>query len=404
MTDDLAQVIAFHLPQFHAIPENDEWWGPGFTEWTNVRRAVPQYEGHTQPLIPADLGYVDLLNPETFSRQAELGSKYGVSGFCIYSYWFAGRRVLEKPLQLITDHPDIDMKFCLCWANENWTRTWDGSEREILLQQDHSREGDVGFIRDHAELLADPRYISIGGRPLLLVYRATLMDDPAATADRMRQEAVRLGLPEPFMVMVQSFGSWDPRPYGFDAAVEFPPHAAGNSLNLVEPADPEYPDVLRPGTWSGTFMSYPRLIEWAMSKRIPDFEWFRTVIPAWDNTPRRMERASMFLGASPELFGEWTERALQHTYLFSPPGRRLLFVNAWNEWCEGAYLEPDVDLGHARLEALKAALTRTSDLGEATAQAWGTPNSPATKSQALTSVAQTYMRAAAILGREALHG
>lgn len=404
MTDELAEVIAFHLPQFHPIPENDEWWGPGFTEWTNVRRAVPQYQGHRQPLIPADLGYVDMLDPDTFASQAKLGSDYGVSGFCIYSYWFAGRRVLERPLQLITDHPDITMKFCLCWANENWTRTWDGNETEFLMQQQHSRENDAGFIRDHAELLADPRYIRIDGRPLLLIYRASLLDSPGATADNLRAEAVRLGLPEPFLVMVQSFGLWDPRPHGFDAAVEFPPHAAGNALNIVEPGNPGYPELLRPGKWSGTFMDYSQLIDWAMSKRIPEFEWFRGVIPAWDNTPRRMERASMFLGATPELFGEWAERALQHTYLFSPPGRRLLFVNAWNEWCEGAYLEPDVDLGHARLEALQGAIRRTKGLAAESALAWVSTDGQLNQTGELVTVAQTYMKAAAILGRETLHG
>ena len=394
----LAEVVAFHLPQFHPIPENDEWWGPGFTEWTNVRRAAPQYEGHVQPNSPADLGYIDLLDPESFARQAELAERYDVSAFCLYAYWFAGRRVLERPLKLLVDHPDIDMRFCLCWANENWTRTWDGGDKELLLEQRHSPIGDVAFIRDHLELLTDPRYLQVDGRPVLLVYRASILDDPTATADSLRAEAVRLGLAEPLLVMVQSFGLWDPRPYGFDAAVEFPPHAAGNKLNLVEPGSPGFPELLRPEQWSGQFLSYPDLVEWAMSKRIPDFEWFRTVTPAWDNTPRRMERASMFLDATPELFGNWVERALHHTYLFSPPGRRLLFVNAWNEWCEGAYLEPDTHLGLARLEALQDAYSRTRALAEAP---FMTHDAGSTD---VGDVARTYMRAAAILGREAMHG
>src|SRR5262245_46650535 len=220
------RLLAFYLPQYHPIPENDRWWGAGFTEWTNVAKARPRFKGHYQPHLPADLGFYDLRLPEVRMAQAEMARSHGIDGFCYYYYWFSGKRLLERPLNEVLRSGEPDFPFCVCWANENWTRRWDGRDHEMLIAQTYSRTDDLRFIRSLLPALADPRYIKVHGKPLLLVYRVDHLPDPAATADLWREEAVKMGLPGLFLCTVACRATLDlpPSSIGFDAAVEFQPN------------------------------------------------------------------------------------------------------------------------------------------------------------------------------------
>lgn len=357
-----AIIAAFYLPQYHQIPENDEWWGDGFTDWVNVRRSQALFKGHNQPRVPSAFGYYDLRDEQTHFAHARLAKQFAVGAFCYYAYWFRGRRLLEAPLELVHSLPSLGMPYAICWANEPWSRRWDGSEHQILMAQDHDPTGDAAFIDDMAHHLLDPRYLRISGRPLLLIYRPGLLVDPLRTTDLMRERAVKLGIGELFLAMVQSFGHWDPISYGFDAAVEFPPHnlAVASTAAKVRTA-------LFAGSSRVSVASYLDAIRVSLSRPVPPFTWFRGVMPDWDNTPRRGARGTVYQGASPGAFRGWLDAVIESTYLFRPPGERLIFVNAWNEWAEGAHLEPDVTHGDAYLRTIREALEAARDLAEQTA-------------------------------------
>lgn len=348
--DQLARTkaIAFYLPQYHPIPENDAWWGKGFTEWTNVTRARAMFPGHPQPMLPSELGFYDLRLPEVRERQAELARSAGIHGFCYYHYWFNGRRVLERPLDDLVRSSTPDFPFCVCWANENWTRRWDGMEQEVLLRQEHSLASDRAFILDLLPYLEDDRYIRVDGKPVILVYRADLMKDPADTAAVWRDECHRAGLGEIHLCAVQ-FRTTDPRPLGFDAAVEFPPHHF--------PA----PEVTKsiPGmspTFSGTVLDYHVGVETLLRKPAsPAYRLYRGVMPSWDNSARRLDAATIHHGSSPEAYEAWLRHAINHRQP-NDTGDNLVFINAWNEWAEGTVLEPRRDIGDAYLRATARAL------------------------------------------------
>lgn len=357
--DPSARVVAFYLPQFHPIPENDRWWGQGFTDWTNVRQARPWFDGHDQPRIPGALGYYDLREVEPHFAQAALARAHGVAAFCYYAYWFGGRRLLEQPLNLVAANPQIGMPYAICWANEPWSRRWDGSEDDVLMAQRHSPAGDAAFIDDIQVHLADSRYLRVDGRPLLLIYRVGLLVDPLRTTDMLRERAVQLGLGDLYLAMVQSFGHWDPIGYGFDAAVEFPPHGL--------PAPRSATVGSTHADFRGIVSDYEVAITQALSRPVSAHPWFRGVMAGWDNTPRRGARGSVFLGSTPASFQRWLEEVLRFTYLFARPSERLVFVNAWNEWGEGAYLEPDAANGSAYLVAVEEALRATHGYASETA-------------------------------------
>jgi len=354
------RTIAFYLPQYHRIPENDEWWGEGFTDWTNVRRAEPLFAGHHQPHRPGELGFYDLTDGTARDAQADLAGRYGVDAFCYYHYWFGGRRLLQRPFDevLATGRPDFG--FCLCWANEPWTRTWDGSRSSILVDQHYSAEDDRRHIDWLIEAFRDPRYQRVDGKPLFLVYRAGQLPDPRGTTARWRQRAARAGLPGLFLCRVESHRErGDPRALGFDASVEFQPAVADMKLAARQRFAAH--NVLRrlgAGPRPGSYLTLPyaSLVRQMLSRRQPGHLRFPCVSPDWDNSPRRPAGAFMLTGSTPEAFGGWVAETVRRLRE-DRPEHRLLFVNAWNEWAEGCHLEPCERWGHAYLEALAKGLT-----------------------------------------------
>ena len=348
------RAIAFYLPQFHPIPENDRWWGEGFTEWTNVSKAKPVFAGHLQPKLPGPLGFYDLRLPEIMRKQAAMAKKFGIHGFCFHYYWFGGKRLLERPLEQLLADTSLDLPFCLCWANENWTRRWDGHESEVLIAQQHSEEDDRAVMRDILRHMADPRYIRVEGRPVLLIYRASLFPDIQATFGRWREVCAAHGEQAPFFVMAQSFENRDPSPMGFDAAVQFPPHLPGGLLPYVNLADavPEF---------AGEFIDYDDTVKAMLAACDPSLPTYPCVFPAWDNTARRGFAASIVINGSPEKYEDWLRDAVKLVRDNFPRERAFVFINAWNEWAEGAYLEPDRDYGYAYLNATSRALVLPVD-------------------------------------------
>ncbi len=366
LTNDsqLLRAIAFFLPQYHPVPENDEWWGKGFTEWTNVTKTQPRFPGHYQPHLPADLGFYDLRLPETRQAQAELARAFGIHGFCYYHYWFNGKRILERPVNDILQSGDPDFPFCLCWANENWTRTWDGQEKAVLLEQKYSEEDDRAHIRSLASAFRDPRYIRINGKPLFLVYRTTKLPNPKRTAEIWREEAINLGIGELYLCRVESFGgdgtTLTPQEMGFDAAVEFQPdvrhlgsrlyqNKLTRQLNKLGISLQSYAET------NGIF-SYAQLVENSLAHTHPTpYTKFPCVTPQWDNSARRKTGATIFHGSTPELYEHWLTSVLT-TLKLQQPDETIVFINAWNEWGEGNHLEPCQKWGLAYLEATQKAL------------------------------------------------
>jgi lipopolysaccharide biosynthesis protein len=360
-SNDVA-LAAYYLPQYHPIAENDVWWGRGFTDWSNVAKAVPSYVGHYQPRLPGELGFYDLRVPEVMKRQAELARQHGISAFCFYAYWFGGRRLLERPLLAFLDDPGIDIQFFLCWANENWSRRWDGTENQLLISQSHSPEDDVAFIRYYRKYFDDPRQLKIDGKPVLMVYRPGILPSPSATIERWREEAVRSGLPGLYIVATTSFGFSDAARLGFDAIVEFPPHAP------QRPAERVRVEIVNASAEPTTF-SYESVVKNRVFEigETADKVW-PGVMAAFDNTARRATGAAIYNGCTPALFQQWLENAIQRARK-NPAAERLVIINAWNEWAEGTYLEPDRRHGYAYLAACARALSNTQAIAsENTAQ------------------------------------
>jgi lipopolysaccharide biosynthesis protein len=346
------RALAFYLPQYHPIPENDRWWGAGFTEWANVARAKPSFPGHHQPNVPADLGFYDLRLPEVRAAQARLAQDAGIHGFCYYYYWFQGTRLLNAPLDAVVDSGLPDFPFCVCWANENWTRRWDGLETEVLIAQRHSPEDDIAFLDSLLPAFRDRRYVRVDGKPLLLVYRPALLPDAKATAARWREHARQAGIGDIHLLMVQSFYHLEgtgPDAYGFDGAVEFPPH----SLAIAAREQPRGYGGL---PFEGTVYDYALTAQSFLERTPPAYKLFRSVMPRWDNTPRRGRQANVFVNSSPEAYRAWLQAAVDYTRRMYFGDERLVFINAWNEWGEGNYLEPDQQHGHAYLEATRSVL------------------------------------------------
>lgn len=354
------QTIAFHLPQFHPIKENNEWWGEGFTEWTNVTKASPVVPGHYQPHLPADLGFYDLRLTETRAAQAALARQYGVSGFCYYHYWFTGNRILERPVNDMVALGEPNFPFCLCWANENWTRTWDGRSGQVLLGQNYSDEDDLQHINALIPYFSDSRYIRVGGLPLFLVYRTELMPNPRRTAEIWRKAAQRAGLGDLFLVRVESFVEGvDPQSVGFDAALEFAPdwRRSGRIYYSKWQRLLSHLGLFPKGYFEHRFADYRKMVELMLEKPNPPYPWFRCVTPGFDNSARRKTDATIFINGTPEHYQGWLAEIARRVLANDrPDDQKLVFINAWNEWAEGNHLEPDQKWGHAYLQATHRAL------------------------------------------------
>lgn len=346
--------IAFYLPQFHPIAENDQWWGKGFTEWTNVVKARPVFRSHFQPNLPADLGFYDLRTPETQQAQADLASQYGVGGFCYYYYWFNGKKLLNQPIEQMLQTGKPDFPFCVCWANENWSRNWDGQNKHVLIEQSYSLESNRALIREFISIMKDPRYIRHNGKPVLLVYRIRVIPNWLETAEMWREECRRAGIGEIHLCAVR-FGleplDGPPSEFGVDSYVLFPPHESdkidvkGEVLDLA-------PD------FNGTIFSYDAVVEGDVRRFEGGYPWpvHRGAMLGWDNTARRPGDSRIFVGATPARFHRWLQEIVRQENLHNPNDESLIFVNAWNEWAEGTTLEPSTRFGRGYLQAVRSAL------------------------------------------------
>ncbi len=378
MTFDV-RAIAFYLPQFHPVPENDEWWGKGFTEWRNVTKARALFPGHYQPHLPSDLGFYDLRCPETRADQARLARDHGIHGFCYYHYWFNGRRILERPFNEVLASGEPDFPFCLCWANENWTRVWDGGQKNVLLEQKYDHHDDLAHIQSLFPAFRDRRYIRIDGKPLFLVYRTELLPDPGQTAMIWRDAARLAGIGDLYLARVENFSNDDPRLIGFDAAVEFAPDHA--SVGKILYRGHLHRLLSRAGLLSGAYgqnriSRYGAMAESTLCRPDPEFTRFRCVTPSWDNSPRRSVDARIYVDSTPERYGAWLRATVGKALERHQGDERIVFVNAWNEWAEGSHLEPDLRWGRAYLEATRDALLSTNTAADrvAATQASSPPN------------------------------
>ncbi len=365
MNEDVKiRAIALYLPQFHPIPENDEWWGKGFTEWTNTAKAKPLFRGHYQPHIPADLGFYDLRVPEVRDSQAALARNAGIEGFCYYHYWFAGRRILERPFTEVLMSGKPDFPFCLCWANETWSGIWHGSPGKILIEQTYPGEDDhKAHFKILLEAFTDRRYIKVDGKPMFLIYKPQQIPNCRETLSLWRTLALRAGLSGLHIV---GFGSsdWNSRDHGFDA-------------KIVSPLVRERPWVSRrsPVKWLKqtlnkrrgipTIHQYTTIVDDhiasirnAPSNKNDDHATYPCIVHAWDNTPRSGANGVVLVGSTPTRFVEYMSQAakLMRT---ADSDRRILFLKSWNEWAEGNHLEPDLKYGHAYLNGIRKLLQST---------------------------------------------
>ncbi len=359
---DQLRYVAFYLPQFHPIRENDEWWGPGFTEWRNVARADPLFRGHEQPHIPGDLGFYDLRLAETRVAQAALAARYGIDAFCYFHYWFDGRRLLERPFDEVLRSGEPPHPFLLCWANENWTRVWDGKSAEMLMQQSYSHEDDLRHVRALAETFADPRYVRIDGRPVFLVYRPLAPAGAGSLRRHVANGSGATGRGRPLSLWRQRRARSGHRPRGAR------PRRGRRVRPLLRPRDAQAVAVgpggsraascVRTACTDRTGSTTTRPSSPTISpcpRRITSSS--RAFRPGFDNSPRRANGgATIITGSSPEVYEHWLREVTRRFEPYSPE-ENLVFVNAWNEWAEGNHLEPSRAFGHGYLEAHQRART-----------------------------------------------
>jgi hypothetical protein len=351
--------VAIYLPQFHPIPENNSAWGEGFTEWTNVKKAKPLFINHYQPHEPHEtIGYYDLNDPEVLLHQADMAKEHGIYGFAFYHYWFNGKRLLEKPLDNMLKTGKPDFPFCYIWANENWTKRWDGLDSEIIIKQDYSHEDDLNHIRFLCQnVFCDKRYIKINDKPVFAVYRTELFPDIITTSKIWRDEAKRYGFKDLYLIRVENFvADINPIEIGFDAAMEYAPD--WRKLGISKKVISNSTDCI--------VIDYTSTVLRMLSKNDSKYVRYRCVFPGLDNTPRKKKGVVTFTDNSPEVFRQFVYRTAEYTKERFDKENQFLFINAWNEWGEGCHIEPDNKNGKSFLEGIKAALidhnkTNTSD-------------------------------------------
>jgi lipopolysaccharide biosynthesis protein len=355
----MQKLIAFYLPQFHPIKENDDWWGPGFTEWRNVVSSYARYHGHHQPQLPADLGFYDLRLEETRDAQAKLAANYGIFGFCYYHYWFNGRMLLERPFNDVLSSGQPDFPFCLCWANENWTRAWDGLDRQILMRQQYGPEDSQNHIKWLLRAFCDDRYIKINNSPLLLIYRFDQIPNIETMIKSWRRETKRAGLHDLYLCAVTNGfiqkNNEDILRLGFDAIVDFQPNRfdfpppQGAMSRIIRIARELLPDIiyqkLKSSVSANNIVNYQQMVEGIMKKKWPShYCKFPCIFPSWDNSARR-KSATIIQNDDPKIYGNWLKKSLSNIQAYSDQ-EQIIFINAWNEWAEGCHLEPDLKNSH----------------------------------------------------------
>lgn len=346
------RVIAFYLPQFHPIPENDRWWGNGFTEWTNVARAKPMFRGHYQPHIPADLGFYDLRVPETRITQAEMAREYGIEAFCYYYYWFEGKRLLERPFDEVLESGKPDFPFCLCWANQSWTGIWHGAPDRILIEQTYPGYDDH---RKHFDTLlkafTDRRYVTVDDKPLFIIFSPSKIPEVKKVTDFWREMAEKSGLKDLYLVGLSPDHCWVPKEHGFDASLTgqlLPRRLWDSKHRHIRWLIRQY----QAKTGKPRIYSYKEIVSELLEEEISDNRFYPTVIPNWDNTPRSGKNGLVFHESTPELFRIHFRKAL-HMVRDLPPEHKIIFVKSWNEWAEGNHLEPDLRFGRAYLQVIR---------------------------------------------------
>lgn len=353
ITNSNEKLIAFYLPQFHTFKENDEWHGKGFSEWTNVTKAIPQFTGHNQPQLPIDVGFYDLSTDKVMYRQIELAKNYGIYGFCFHYYWFSGKRLMEKPIFNYLNNKELDLPFCLCFANENWSKNWDGGDKEVLIEQKFLEDDPKQFAQDIMPFFADERYIKINNKPILVVYKPQLFKKEILKnfVYELNKKAKENGLDGVYLIMAKTQDAEiNPKEFFMDAAVEFPPHIIDRYAKQVIKKT-----YLNP-FFNGRVFDMEEFIKNQEFLYETDFKLYKTVFPSWDNTARKAYTGASVFEISPELYKKWLKDCINWTKENNNKDEQFIFINAWNEWAEGAHLEPDQKYGYAYLQATKEAL------------------------------------------------
>lgn len=362
-----SRIIAFYLPQYHPIPENDEWWGKGFTDWRNVIKGKPRFLGHYQPHIPADLGIYDLRLEDTRIAQAEMAKEYGISGFCYYHFWFNGKMLLETPFNEVLNSGKPDFPFCLCWANENWTKRWDGLDQEILMEQNYDKYDSEQHFIWLEKAFSDKRYIKINGKPLFLIYNTTGIPKLADKIKLWRKLSREKGFPDLFLCSVKSIHNTlsdsEVIALGFDALVDFVPN--NHILNFRKSSGiPKYYIFALINKLISVFglsskvsklpltsrFDYGAIVNDKIINSISEYKAFPCIMPSWDNSARK-KLSNVIYNEDPEVFGKWLENAIEKVSTYHAE-EQIVFVNAWNEWAEGCHLEPDLKNGKRFLETI----------------------------------------------------
>lgn len=365
---DDPRVVAIYLPQFHPFKENDKAWGKGFTEWTNVTASFPRFVGQQQPVLPSDLGFYDLRMPEIIKQQIDLAKKYGVYGFQFYYYWFSGKKVMDLPINTIMDHPEWDFHFSICWANENWTRKWDGGENDIIFEQKDNEEDPLNFIKDVAPILNDERYIQENGKPILTVYRVELLNDPQRYVDAWRKYFKDTFNKELWLIGHTYLKEVDPLKVGFDATMDFTP--IGSLQPTLKPwvDDRKYlteefrkKRKLLDMRWMGQIIDFRFLAKQEIANLNNNHNKYKTISPSWSNEARRKGNDGYtFYYSSPELFTHWLDKILDYEINVQKQKSPLVLINAWNEWAEAAMLEPSQHVGHSSLLRIAETVSKYS--------------------------------------------
>jgi len=344
-------IIAFYLPQFHPTPENDEWWGNGFTEWTNVTKAKPLFRGHHQPNLPADLGFYDLRLAEVREEQASMAKDYGIGGFAYWHYWFSGRRILERPFNEVLDSGKPDFPFCLAWANETWSGIWHGRPNDVLIRQEYPGEGDYRKHYEYARTaFQDDRYLTMNQKPIFIVYRPKQIPNSHRFIDLWNKWAIHDGFSGVQFIAISNNVEKDYNALikkGYNGVIP-------NRLSqLSTKADSLLSKIWRKSTGKPFVLSYAAASRYFIGDDEEKESCYPVLIPNWDNSPRSGKRALILKGSSPELFGRHVESVLALE-------KRLVFLKSWNEWAEGNYMEPDHRFGRGYLEVLKNILSENS--------------------------------------------